>query len=121
MTTEIQSYERIISNLVMHQIENKPKEISKISVIDNRDVIEGLMLGDGSLTLSHRSINPLLQIRQKQKELVDYIKGFISPYAETKYSIVPPRIIEDRLLKESYTFTCRTPNSPLLLPYFDPD
>lgn len=87
-------------------------------IIDNKEVIEGLMLGDGHIEKRGRSHNPRLIIHQKQKEFVDFLRNEISPTSKTVFHKGnSSRLKCGRLIPAAYSYFCKTKASPILKSY----
>jgi hypothetical protein len=87
-------------------------------VIDNKGVIEGLMLGDGYMERLVERGNPRITLHQKQKELVEFLRDTICPDASIIQTELRGSVIHGRKIKPTTSYISRTGCSPLLLPYY---
>jgi hypothetical protein len=86
--------------------------------IDNEEIVNGLMLGDGSLILPEGRNHAYLLVQQVKKNLVLYIKSLVCPTAIIKQCLYKPHMIGLKAAKASKLYKFWTRVSPILTSYY---
>lgn len=113
----------VLRHLKFHNINRKSRGHWRIvtndnGIINREEIIEGLMLGDGHIEKSSRSVNPRLIIHQKQKELVSFYRQQLSPDSTIVVDVNKPHKLKSgKIIGRTTSYRCKTKASPSLLPY----